>query len=147
MKKKFIAKDKKKYFLCDDKSILNVKDVIELFASVNWGKNEDYNISEVKKAIKCTSILYFVIDENGKLAGLIRGLSDFNYCTYITDIIVRPAYQRKGIGEVLIKAVKKKTSNIPIFLHTYAKDSKFFSDSGMKYKPGMKVFTYKNKNK
>ncbi len=37
------------------------------------------------------------------LVGISRALTDFNYCTYLSDLAVDEAYQRRGIGRELIK--------------------------------------------
>ena len=38
----------------------------------------------------------------GKLVGISRALTDFHYCTYLSDLAVDEAYQRRGIGRELI---------------------------------------------
>lgn len=53
---------------------------------------------------------------DGKLVGVSRALSDFAYCTYLSDLAVDQAYQRRGIGRELIRrtheAAGKNTSLI-----------------------------------
>lgn len=39
----------------------------------------------------------------GKLVGLARAISDFSYCTYLSDLAVDEAYQKKGIGRELLR--------------------------------------------
>ena len=41
-----------------------------------------------------------------KLVGVSRALSDFTFCTYLSDLAVHKDYQRKGIGRELIKQTK-----------------------------------------
>jgi predicted N-acetyltransferase YhbS len=38
----------------------------------------------------------------GKLIGLSRAITDFSYCTYLADLAVDVAYQRRGIGRELL---------------------------------------------
>ena len=40
---------------------------------------------------------------NGLLVGISRAISDFSYCTYLSDLAVDEAYQRQGIGKELIR--------------------------------------------
>ncbi len=35
--------------------------------------------------------------EAGRLVGVSRAITDFNYCTYLSDLAVDEAYQRRGI--------------------------------------------------
>lgn len=39
----------------------------------------------------------------GRLVGVSRAISDFAYCTYLSDLAVDEAYQRRGIGRELIR--------------------------------------------
>ncbi len=40
---------------------------------------------------------------DGKLVGVARAITDFSYCTYLSDLAVDVAYQRRGIGRELIR--------------------------------------------
>jgi GNAT superfamily N-acetyltransferase len=39
----------------------------------------------------------------GKLVGVSRAISDFSFCTYLSDLAVDGAFQRRGIGRELIR--------------------------------------------
>jgi predicted N-acetyltransferase YhbS len=49
----------------------------------------------------------------GRLVGISRALSDFAYCTYLSDLAVDPNHQRQGIGRELIQR-----THIAAGLHT-----------------------------
>lgn len=38
----------------------------------------------------------------GRLVGISRAITDFSFCTYLSDLAVDQDYQRRGIGKVLI---------------------------------------------
>lgn len=40
---------------------------------------------------------------DGMLVGVSRAITDFAYCTYLSDLAVDEAYQRQGIGRELIR--------------------------------------------
>jgi len=42
-------------------------------------------------------------DSRGLLVGVSRAITDFNYCTYLSDLAVDEAFQRQGIGRELIR--------------------------------------------
>jgi GNAT superfamily N-acetyltransferase len=46
-----------------------------------------------------------VTARNGErlLVGISRALTDFNYCTYLSDLAVDVQYQRQGIGRELLR--------------------------------------------
>lgn len=41
--------------------------------------------------------------DEDKLVGLARAITDFHYCTYLSDLAVDLAYQRQGIGRELLQ--------------------------------------------
>ncbi|MBL8891797.1 MAG: GNAT family N-acetyltransferase [Planctomycetaceae bacterium] len=41
--------------------------------------------------------------DDGLLIGVSRAITDFHYCTYLSDLAVDQAYQRQGIGRRLIE--------------------------------------------
>ena len=45
---------------------------------------------------------------DGKLIGIARSITDFAYCTYLSDSAVDKNYQKKGIGKRLIKKQKNR---------------------------------------
>jgi predicted N-acetyltransferase YhbS len=53
---------------------------------------------------------------DGKLIGIARSVTDFAYCTYLSDLAVDSDYQKKGIGKKLIEETKKKTPQATLIL-------------------------------
>jgi GNAT superfamily N-acetyltransferase len=45
-------------------------------------------------------------EADGRLVGIARSISDFVFCTYLSDLAVDRAYQRRGIGTRLITATR-----------------------------------------
>ena len=43
----------------------------------------------------------------GRLVGVSRAITDFSYCTYLSDLAVDEAFQRRGIGKELIDRTHK----------------------------------------
>jgi GNAT superfamily N-acetyltransferase len=40
---------------------------------------------------------------DGLLIGVSRAITDFSYCTYVSDLAVDESYQRRGIGRELLR--------------------------------------------
>ena len=53
---------------------------------------------------------------NGKLIGVARSITDFVYCTYLSDLAVDIKYQKQGIGKRLIVETKKLTPQAKLIL-------------------------------
>ena len=43
-------------------------------------------------------------------------ISDFSFCTYVSDLAVHLDYQKKGIGKVLLEETRKKSGGRGAFL-------------------------------
>ena len=69
--------------------------------------------------------------ENGKLIGVARSLTDFNYCTYLSDLAVDENYQKKGIGKELIKQTKLASPKAKLILLSAPKAVHYYPKIGM----------------
>lgn len=47
------------------------------------------------------------LTEGGQLIGVARAISDFAYCTYLSDLAVDRDHQGKGIGKQLITKIRE----------------------------------------
>ena len=56
----------------------------------------------IKRMLRQADVIVAARDESGLLVGVSRAISDFAYCTYLSDLAVDRAYQRRGIGRELI---------------------------------------------
>jgi predicted N-acetyltransferase YhbS len=52
----------------------------------------------------------------GELVGVARSLTDFVYCTYLSDLAVDVSYQRQGIGIELIRRTKLQAPQARLIL-------------------------------
>ena len=50
------------------------------------------------------------------MVGVARSLSDFSYCTYLSDLAVRASYQRLGIGKQLIRLTQAEAPQASLIL-------------------------------
>lgn len=68
---------------------------------------------------------------DGKLVGVARSLTDFSFCTYLSDLAVDESYQRKGIGIRLIKETKLHTPIAKLILLAAPKAVDYYPKTGM----------------
>jgi predicted N-acetyltransferase YhbS len=54
--------------------------------------------------------------DNGRLVGISRALTDFSFCTYLSDLAVDASYQRQGIGRELVRRTKLAASKARLIL-------------------------------
>ncbi|MDJ0496541.1 MAG: GNAT family N-acetyltransferase [Acidimicrobiia bacterium] len=75
-------------------------DLVELYESVEWGA---YTQDPAALATAVSNSTYVVEARAGnELIGLARGLSDDSSIFYLQDILVRPDWQRRGVGRALL---------------------------------------------
>jgi predicted N-acetyltransferase YhbS len=69
--------------------------------------------------------------ENGKLIGIARSLTDFLYCTYLSDLAVDETYQKMGIGTELIRQTKLATPQATLILLSAPKAVTYYPKIGL----------------
>lgn len=68
---------------------------------------------------------------NGQLVGVARSITDFVYCTYLSDLAVDIKYQKKGIGKRLIQETKKVTPQAKLILLSAPSAIDYYPKIGM----------------
>lgn len=109
---------------------------IELWETV-WGAGPSPEQAEL--AMKNTLFRVSVFD-GGKIVGMARMLGDFALDYFIKDVVVRPEYQKMGIGRLLIDELlnfvrKNGVSGTNIFVELCAGPDKipFYEKFGFDY--------------
>jgi predicted N-acetyltransferase YhbS len=69
---------------------------------------------------------------NGKLIGVARSITDFVYCTYLSDLAVDEEYQKKGIGKKLIEETMKQAPRAKLILLSAPAAVDYYPKIGMK---------------
>jgi len=69
---------------------------------------------------------------DGKLIGVARSVTDFAYCTYLSDLAVDKNYQKKGIGKRLIEETKKQAPQAKLILLSAPAAIDYYPKIGMK---------------
>ena len=94
---------------------------------VNQVWKGDYDIEQTKNALSKT--FNITAYDNEKLVGCLRILSDGYYFGTITELLVLPQYQNRGIGSKLLQLAK---DNTPTMLYFGAQPTaeKFYEKNG-----------------
>jgi predicted N-acetyltransferase YhbS len=70
--------------------------------------------------------------ENGRLIGVSRSLTDYAFCTYLSDLAVDEAYQKQGIGKELIRQTKLAAPAARLILLSAPAAVSYYPKIGMK---------------
>jgi len=92
-----------------ENNIPKEEDIIELYNSVGWGHTK--SPQALFDAIKNSS---YVITawENKNLIGLGRAISDETITVYFPDLLIKPDWQRKGIGTKIMQMLLFKYGHL-----------------------------------
>ncbi len=95
---------------------LDVDACIDVYRSSTLGQHRPVDDREAMRAMFAGANLVVSAWDGEKLVGVARSLSDFVFCTYLSDLAVRFEYQRKGIGKELMRRTQKAGKSATIFL-------------------------------
>jgi ribosomal protein S18 acetylase RimI-like enzyme len=61
------------------------------------------DLSAISGMLSHADIILAARSEQGLLVGVSRAITDYHYCTYLSDLAVDVEYQRQGIGRELVR--------------------------------------------
>jgi len=110
---------------------LSIEEFIEVLVNSTLGERRP--IAEHDRIAKMLEHGNLIITarHNGKLVGVARSLTDFLYCTYLSDLAIDVKYQKQGIGKELIKLTKKETPKAKLILLAAPKAVDYYPKIGM----------------
>ncbi len=69
--------------------------------------------------------------QDGQLIGVSRALTDFAYCTYLSDLAVAESHQKQGIGKELIRLTKQQAPEAKLILLSAPAARAYYPKIGM----------------
>ena len=87
-------------------------------------------LETLKDMVKQADIILTARDGD-KLVGVSRSISDFTYCTYLSDLAVDEAYQHQGIGKELIRLTKAQAPEAKLILLAAPAAREYYPKIGM----------------
>ena len=88
------------------------------------------DLVRVEAMVKNANLIITARDGN-KLVGVARSVTDFVYCTYLSDLAVDLDYQKQGIGKELIRLTKQATPQATTILLAAPKAVDYYPHIGM----------------
>lgn len=117
---------------------ISISEFLEIVEAVGF---DTYSKAQVEKALANT--MYMVKAEvDGELAGMGRVVGDGSIVCMLTDVCVKPKFQKKGVGLKVLQELKKMIEDgveqgekMQIELTPTAGNEPFYMKAGFKYKP------------
>ena len=88
---------------------LKLEDIVRLLKMTYWANER--SIEQIEKACMNSSCYGVYLDDEDKLIGFARVISDFATSYYLCDVVIDTEYQNKGYGTALISYI----DSLPIY--------------------------------
>jgi predicted N-acetyltransferase YhbS len=110
---------------------LDVDAVIELYDASTLGERRPIQDRDRMHRMLKNANLVITAWEEESLVGIARSISDFAYCTYLSDLAVRKSHQSKGIGKELIRRTQIEAPQATVILLAAPKAAAYYPHVGM----------------
>ena len=98
-----------KYRILDGRDKMELSDVIRLLRSTYWAdKRSD---EQIEKSMQNSSCYGIYLEDEEKLAGFARVISDYATTYYLCDVVIDAEYQNNGLGTALVEYIE----SLPIY--------------------------------
>lgn len=95
---------------------LDLDAAIELYCASTLGERRPVDDRERMRLMLQNANLLITAWDGDLLVGISRALTDFTYATYLSDLAVRLAYQRQGIGKELMRLTQAAAPQATVIL-------------------------------
>jgi predicted N-acetyltransferase YhbS len=86
---------------------ITVDQMIDLYNASTLGERRPAGDRERMAKMLENANLIVTAWDGEELVGIARSLTDFAFCTYLSDLAVRLSHQRQGIGKELIRRTQE----------------------------------------
>jgi predicted N-acetyltransferase YhbS len=114
---------------------LDLDAVIELYRASTLGERRPVDDRERMGQMLANANLVVTAWDGELLMGIARSVSDFSYCTYLSDLAVRVSHQRQGIGRELIQRTREEGGKATIILLAAPKAVDYYPHVGFAHHP------------
>lgn len=83
---------------------LSVDEFVEVLRASMLAERRPVNdLGRMEKMLRNADLVVTARAKDNRLIGVSRAVTDFSYCTYLSDLAVAQDHQRRGIGRELIR--------------------------------------------
>jgi predicted N-acetyltransferase YhbS len=111
---------------------LGLDAVIELYRTSTLGERRPIADRARMESMLQSANLVVTAWDGAILVGISRSLTDFVYCTYLSDLAVRASHQRKGIGKELIRRTRDAAPQAMLILLAAPKAVDYYPHIGFR---------------
>jgi GNAT superfamily N-acetyltransferase len=110
---------------------VSLDEMIELYVDSTLGERRPVDDPERMGRMLEEADLVLTAWDEAKLVGISRSITDWVYCTYLSDLAVRADYQGRGIGKELVRRTRAATPQATVILLAAPKAVDYYPRIGM----------------
>ena len=92
-----------KYRIVDGSGTMDIDEVVRLLRMTYWADKR--SAEQIEKSMRNSSCYGVRLDDDKKLVGFARVISDYATTYYLCDVIIDTDYQHKGLGTALVSYI------------------------------------------
>lgn len=94
------------YRILDGADQMRVEEVARLLKMTYWADKR--SLETIEKAMQNSSCYGIYLDDEKKLVGFARVISDYATTYYLCDVIIDEAYRHQGLGKALVFYIESR---------------------------------------
>ena len=94
------------YSIIDGVEGIESRDVARLLKTTYWANKRSKE--QIRKSMEHSSCYGIYLDDEQKLVGFARVISDFATTWYLCDVIIDPEYRHRGLGKALVSHIASR---------------------------------------
>jgi predicted N-acetyltransferase YhbS len=110
---------------------IDLDEMIELYVDSTLGERRPVEDRRRMGRMLEEADLVITAWEGEVMVGISRSITDWVYCTYLSDLAVRAVYQGQGIGRELIRLTREATPQASVILLAAPKAVGYYPKIGM----------------
>ena len=92
------------YRIIDGAENMDLEEVVRLLRMTYWADRRP--VAQIEKSMQNSSCYGVFLDDEKKLVGFARVISDYATTYYLCDVIIDPAYRHRGLGTALVSCIE-----------------------------------------
>ena len=93
-----------KYKIIDGREKMDIQDIIRLLKTTYWAAQR--SDEQIEKSVLNSSCYGVYLEDEEKLVGVGRVISDYATTYYLCDVVIDTEYQHKGLGTALVSYIE-----------------------------------------
>jgi predicted N-acetyltransferase YhbS len=110
---------------------IDLDEMIELYIDSTLGERRPVAERDRMARMLEEANLVITARDDDLLVGVSRSVTDWVYCTYLSDLAVRADYQGQGIGKELVRLTREATPQATVILLAAPKAVDYYPKIGM----------------